>query len=277
VPAPAEAAISWWDYALFTWWDPESEVYVMTHHMTSPHASVPGRTRVSVALADRTYEVIEETKPDSHDGEHIAVDLNGRIQVDHPRLKMDVRFTPAYDHIDFHAVAGLPTLKREEPLHHYEQPINATGTVAFPGDERTFSGRGLRDRTWGYRNESAQWAEYIYLMAQLEDSFLVLMRMRGVVDDEPRDMGFQLAAAGQERVNFRFARDGAGLMADCEVDLPSGPLTVTAVEKPAGFWVPMGGRQTGPTFSAYDEFVLLDGSDGGRYAGLATYGVLRHI
>ena len=42
-----EDGISWWDYALFCWWDPAAEVYVMTHHMTTPDPDKPGRTRVS--------------------------------------------------------------------------------------------------------------------------------------------------------------------------------------------------------------------------------------
>jgi hypothetical protein len=39
----------------------------------------------------------------------------------------------------------------------------------------------------------------------------------------------------------------------------------------------MGGRQTGPTFSTYDEFVLLERDDGARAAGAAEHAILRQV
>ena len=271
-----EDGTSWWDYALFCWWDPESQVYVMTHHMTSPDETKPGRTRVSAAVGHGSVEVIEHTQPDSHDGETISVDLGGHIQVDHPDLKLDVAFEPLYQPLDFHAAKGLPTLKRDQPLHHYEHPQRAKGTIALRGDERSFSGTGLRDRTWGYRNETSQWAEYQYLMAEIDDSFITVMKVRGTVDPQ-RDIGFLLTDDGQENVDFSFAMNGSGLFNDVSVELPSGPITLEIVERPAGFWVPMGWRQEGKAFSAYDEFVLMKTEEGRDYAGLATYGILRQM
>ena len=268
---------SWWDYALFCWWDPQAEVYVMTHHMTSPDPEKPGRTRVSATVGERSLEVIENTQPDSHDGDTISVDLGGRLQVDHPDLKLDVTVEPLYQHIDFHASKGLPTLNPDEPLHHFQHPQRAKGTISLRGDERTFSGTGLRDRTWGNRNESAQWDEYQYLMAEIDDSFIALLKVRGTVDDTQRDMGFLLTEGGQENVDFSFAFNGSGLFQDVTVDLPSGPVTLEIVERPSAFWVPMGWRQTGKVFSAYDEFVLMKADDGRDIAGLATYGIQRRL
>jgi hypothetical protein len=268
---------SWWDYALFCWWDPESEVYVMTHHMTTPDESKPGRTRVSASVGDQSVEVIEETKPDSHDGENITVDLGGQIIVDHPDLKLDVTFDPLFQPIDFHTAKGLPTLKRDEPLHHFEHPQRAAGEIALKSDERTFHGTGLRDRTWGYRNESSQWDEYQYLMAEIDDSFITLMKIRGTVDDTQRNLGFLLTEGEQENVDFSFAFNGSGLFNDVTVELPSGSVTLEITERPAAFWVPMGWRQTGKVFSAYDEFVLMRTEDGRDFAGLATYGIQRRL
>src|SRR5262245_59755189 len=89
-----EDGTAWWDYALFCWWDPEAQVYVMTHHMSTPDPAKPGRTRVSTTVGERSVEVIEHTKPDSHNGETITVDLGGHLQVDHPDLKLEVEVEP---------------------------------------------------------------------------------------------------------------------------------------------------------------------------------------
>jgi hypothetical protein len=277
VDARDDDGTPWREYALFCWWDPGNDVYVMTHHMTSPDEEFRGRSRVSAYAGSRSVEVIEPTHPDSHQSDSIAVDLGGSLRVDHPELSLDARFDPYFSPIDFHAAKGLPSLKPDRPLHHYEQPLRAGGTIAIAGEERSFDAAGLRDRTWGYRSESAIWDEYQYIMVDLGDSFLVLLKMKGTVDQRQIDLGFRLTDSGQENVGFVFARNGSGLLNDVTVEVPGGTLTLDIVKRPVGFWVPQGGRQTGPTFSAYDEFVLIETSDGRRVAGLATYGILRKL
>jgi hypothetical protein len=267
----------WREYVLFCWWDPANDVYVMTHHMSSPDPSFPGRSRVSASVAGSSVELIEPTHPDSHQSDHISVDLDGRLQVDHPDLQLDVTLDPRYQPIDFHALKGLPSNKQGRPLHHFEQPLRATGAITLRGEQRTFDGGGLRDRTWGYRSESSQWEEYQYLMADLGDQFLVFWKLKGVGWPQS-DLAFRLSDSGQELLpHFAFARNGSGLLNDVEAGLPTGTVTIEITERPVGFWVPQGGRQTGPTFSAYDEFVGFELSDGRRGAGLATYGILRNL
>jgi hypothetical protein len=275
-PPHDENGTSWRDYALFTWWDPKADVYVMTHHMSSPDPDTPGRTRVSATVGDRSFEVIEQPDEGSFDSESITLDLEGRLTVRHPQLTLDVTFAPAYQPVDFHKAKGMPTLKPGEPLNHYEHPFTAQGAIRLKGDERPFSAVGLRDRTWGFRSESAQWAEYQYLMVDLEDSFVILLKMKGTVDAQ-RDMGFQLVDGDQRNVEFSWAFNGSGLFNDIKIELPSGLLTLDVVERPAGFWVPMGWRQTGTVLSAFDDFILMRTSDGRDVAGLATYGVLRQL
>src|SRR6516165_3612979 len=163
----------WRDYALFCWWDPASDVYVMTHHMSSPDLSFPGRSRVSAWAGGKAFELIETPQQGTHQSEHISVDPGGRLIVDHPDLQLDATVDPMYQPIDLHALKALPSNKAGRPLHHYEQPQRATGTIMVRGEQRRFDGVGLRDRTWGYRSESSQWDEYQYLMADLGDQFLV--------------------------------------------------------------------------------------------------------
>jgi hypothetical protein len=268
----------WREYVLFCWWDPDNDVYAMTHHMSSPDSDFHGRSRVSAYAGGRAVEVIEPTHPDTHQSDSISVDLDGHLKVDHPDLQLDVTLDPLFQPIDFHAVKGLPSLKADQPLHHYEQPQRAHGKIAVAGgEERGFDAVGLRDRTWGYRSESAIWDEYQYIMVDAQDSFLVLLKMKGTADPRQIDLGFKLTEGAQENVDFAFARNGSGLLNDVSVESGSGSLTLDIVARPVGFWVPQGGRQTGPTFSAYDEFVLIEASDGRRLAGLATYGILRTL
>lgn len=267
----------WRDYALFCWWDPASDVYVMTHHMSSPDPAFPGRSRVSAFAGGKSFELIETPRPGTHQSEHITVDPDGHLVVDHPELQLDATVDPKYQPIDLHALKALPSNKAGRPLHHYEQPQHATGTITVRGERRSFDGVGLRDRTWGYRSESSQWDEYQYLMADLGDEFLVFWKLKGVQGPQI-DLAFRLADDGQHRLDyFAFARNGSGLLNDVETVLPTGPVSIEITDRPVGFWVPQGGRQTGPTFSAYDEFVNLRLSDGRRGAGLATYGILRKL
>jgi hypothetical protein len=277
VAARDETGTPWREYVLFCWWDPAMDVYVMTHHMSSPDAEFTGRSRVSASVGGRRTEVLEPTLPGTHQSESISVDLDGRVVVEHPELNLDVTVDPLFQPIDFHAARGLPSLKPDQPLHHYEQPQRAYGSIALGREQRSFDGVGLRDRTWGYRSESAIWDEYQYIMVDLNDSFLVLLKMRGTVDPTQIDLGFRLTEGGQQNVEFSFARNGSGLLNDVIVELPEGQLTLNILGRPAGFWVPQGGRQTGPTFSAYDEFVLVRADDGRDVAGLATYGILRKL
>lgn len=267
----------WRDYALFCWWDPDADVYVMTHHMSSPDPSFPGRTRVSASAGGKTFELIETPHQGTHQGDHISVDLDGRLVVDHPELQLDVTIDPRFQPIDFHALKGLPSNKTGRPLHHFEQPLHATGTITVRGEQRDFDGGGLRDRTWGYRSESSQWEEYQYLMADLGDQFLVFWKLQGIGWPQS-DLAFQLTDDGQRLLDhFAFARNGSGLLNDVEAALPTGTVSIEITERPVGFWVPQGGRQTGPTFSAYDEFVKFELTDGRRGTGLATYGILRKL
>jgi hypothetical protein len=267
----------WREYVLFCWWDPAAEVYVMTHHMSSPDPDFPGRSRVSAWAGGRSFELVEPTHLGSHQSDHISVDLDGRLHVDHPELRLDVTFDPKYQAIDFHSLRGLPSRKADQPLHHYEQPQRATGTIAVRGTERGFDGVGLRDRTWGYRSESSLWEEYQYLMADLGDEFLVFWKLKGIGAPQI-DLAFRLTDEGQQQLEqFAFARNGSGLLNDVATVLPQGEVTIEIADRPVGFWVPQGGRQTGPTFSAYDEFVHLQLSDGRSGAGLATYGILRRL
>ncbi len=277
-PARDASGTTWRDYALFTWWDPANEVYVMTHHMSSPDPETPGRTRVSATVGDRSYEVIEIPGDDSYNSESITLDLDGRLTVKHPKLSLDVTFSPLYQGVDFHAAKGMPTLTPDTPLHHYEHPLRAAGSVSLQGGQsRSFDGVGLRDRTWGFRNESAIWAEYQYLMVDLDDSFLILLKMRGTVDAQ-RDIGFVLTEGHQDAVQFSWAFNGSGLFNDVSVTLPSGEvLTLEITDRPAGFWVPMGWRQTGAVMSAFDDFVLMRTATGRDVSGLASYGILRQL
>jgi hypothetical protein len=267
---------TWRDYALFCWWDPTSEVYVMTHHMSSPDLQTPGRTRVSATVGDRSFEVIEQNPPGSYDSESITLDLAGHLRVTHPKLDLEVTFDPTYQAVDFHRAKGMPTLTPDTPLHHYEHPLRAHGSITLKGDSRSFDAVGLRDRTWGYRSETAQWAEYQYLMADLRDAFLILLKMKGTVDAQ-RDIGLLLTDGAQQNVEFSWAFNGSGLFNDVTAELPDGQLRLDIVTRPAGFWVPMGWRQTGTVMSAFDDFVLMRASDGRDIAGLATYGVLRQL
>jgi hypothetical protein len=77
---------------------------------------------------------------------------------------------------------------------------------------------------------------------------------------------------------FSFVRSASGLLAEATVETEQGGLTFTVTDKLGGFWLPLGGdRRTGPTCSAYDEFVELNAASGGSASALCEHGIVRRV
>lgn len=271
-----QVGLPWRDNAFFAWWDHERAVYGIVHVSTSLNGGGL-RARCGIQVADREREIVEDLAVGTFTSASISVDLDGVIRVEHPDLGLDLRMSPMFATVDFTSNRSVPSLTEEFPLHHYQRGFRAEGTVRLGSDEHAFAGVGWRDRTWGFREESAQWVDYLYANFVMPDCSIGIWKALGA-DGKERAFAWRVDEDGQRALGeFTFARDGSGLFSDATIDAGDETLTFTKIERTAGWWLPMGSRQTGPTFSAYDEYFTARTSDGRVVGALGESGSLRRV
>ena len=138
-------------------------------------------------------------------------------------------------------------------------------------------GFGMRDRTWGYRDESVSIAEYIAVIALFDDFAVTSMRFLGA-DGADRTEGYRLADAAEAVAAMGITRDASGLLAAAHLTMADGrPLELRVAGRLGGFWVPMGWERRGPTMSAYDEFNRVRSDAGDEGISIAEQGVVRRV
>jgi hypothetical protein len=264
------------DNAYLGFWDRSGEVYGAFHGSTSPNAE-GRRARISLAAAGRQVEVVEPLAPYSFASSSIAFDLGGRITVDGPVLRGELVCTPLYAVADYSKGSIIPPLIPEEPLQHFQQAARVEGRFTVDGREVVIDGFGLRDRTWGYRDESVSIAEYIAVVGVFDDFAITSMRFLGA-DGTDRTEGYRLAEGAEPVTDMGVTRDARGLLVAAHLTLDGGaPLEVRVTERLGGFWVPMGWERRGPTMSAYDEWDRAATDTGARGVTITEQGVVRRI
>ena len=153
---------AWKDNAYVAFWDPDQNAFGVIHMSTSPNAE-GRRARISLHVDGVVTEVIEELPPCSYQSASIAFDLQGRVTVDHPDLTMSLDLSQRLALADF-SPAGreiIPPMGGA-PVQHYEQTVDVTGPCVVNRRELQLSATGIRDRTFGYRDESVGTDEYVW-------------------------------------------------------------------------------------------------------------------
>lgn len=275
---PADEPHPWRENAWVAFWDHAARAYGAIHVSTSPNA--PGcRARASIQLGGETIEIIEPLDAMSYRSQSISYDLDsGRMTVDHPELKIELdveaRHLPWADYS--HSDVVVPLLP-DQPLHHYQQSSFVRGHIHLRGVDAPIDGFGFRDRTWGFRDEAAQWVEYINMFLVVDEFDFCALKMLGN-DGEVRAGGFLIE---QERLSpanaVTITRDPAGLLAAASIAYPDQTINFRKIRRNAGFWTPMGVERTGPAFSAYNEFIDFTTEDGRKGSGVLGHGVLRRL
>ena len=135
----------------------------------------------------------------------------------------------------------------------------------------------MRDRTWGFRDESAQWVEYAGLVAVIGDTFITVMKFLGA-DGTLRSDGFLIDADRSRTItDVTFGRNAAGQFRLARLrDAEGGTRLVTFSSRLAGFFVPMGADSEGPSFGTYDDFMTLD-SENITGAGFFEQGIPHRV
>jgi hypothetical protein len=267
------------DNAYLVFWSDDRRVLGVAHFSTSPNAE-GRRARLSISVDGRSLEIIEGLDRWTYASKSLEFGLDGTLRVDHPQLQGTVISTPLFAPADYSVGEVIPPLVAGEPLQHHQQAAEITGDLVLDGTALRFTGRAMRDRTWGYREESSNLREYLAILVVFRDHAFTLMRFTGT-DGTDRTEGFVLPA-GDEPVRrltgMDITRDAAGLLHSVLVTDETGSVAeYTSVGRAGGFWVPMGWTKRGPAMSAYDEFVALRTSDGSEAFGMAEHGVVRQL
>jgi hypothetical protein len=266
----------WRDNAFLGFCSPTESVFGAVHVSTSPNTE-GRRARFSLTAAGQTVEVVEPLEPGTFRSASIDFGLGGRIVVDSPDLKAELVMTPEFYAVDYTDKEAFRPLIPGEPLRHHQQAARVEGTARLGGASVTISGAGVRDRTWGYRDESAQLVEYVAVTGVFDSFYLSAMKFLGPDGTTVVD-GFITDGPEPARITaMRVTRDSAGLFLQTVITLADGSeRTVRLAERRGGFWVPMGVEREGPTMSAYDDFMAYD-LDGRKGHGLVEQGILRRL
>jgi len=266
----------WKDNCWFVGWDADRSAYVLIHASTSPNG--PTRTRVHVEIDRRERDLVEEPPGDDFSTAHVAVDLAGRVRVDGPDFTVDLHFIPRLSAFNYTAIDLIPALGDRPPLDHWQQSARVYGMVRIGNEEVAFDGLGFRDRTWGWRDEAAQFDEYHGGCVTFPDAALTLIKF-GASGTRVGVGGFLEDSEGLRQViDCEVDRNSAGLLAGIGITLNDASHRSYDVESTgSGLWMHFGPtRRRGPALASYEEFLRFAGPDGIGY-GVWEHGQLRRL
>jgi hypothetical protein len=266
----------WRDNAFLLFWDPKADIYGSAHVSTSPNAE-GRRARFSLTVAGETVEIVEPLAPNSFASESLTFDVqNNQVRVRSAQVSADLELRPRFAVADYAASGIFPSVDPSSAVQHYQQGLTATGKIRLPDRAVTVDAHGLRDRTWGYRDESVSIQEYVALVASFPDHTLTVMRMLAA-DGSDRMEGYRLTDTAEPLKGFGVTRDAAGFFVEGHLASASTEFDMRAVDRRAGFWVPMGALRRAPAIRAYDEFVALRTSDGDNGFGVVEQAVVHRL
>ena len=268
----------WKDNAYFSFWDPGAQVFGTLHVSTSPNAPGARRARFSISVAGRVTEVIEALEEGTFSSESLHFGLDGRISVEHPAVQAELVNAPLFAAADYGVNNVIPPLVPGAPLQHFQQACTVTGNVTVDGTTVATAGRGMRDRTWGFRDESSQWVEFAALFAVDESAFVTAMKFRHADDSLTAD-GFVIDSAGSTAITgITFARDAAAQFRWARLRLEDDTTRLVSLSaRLGGFRVPAGPAETdGPALGVYDDFLMFD-SEGHGGAGIFEQAILHRV
>jgi hypothetical protein len=267
----------WRDNAFLSFWDPARNAYGTLHVSTSPNSG-GRRARLSLSVDGLMREIIEPLEPGSFSSASMSFDLgSGRAVAGAPGIELDLETAPLFAIADFRAKGVIPRMGGE-PLQHFQTTVAVSGHCRIDGRETSIDGRGIRDRTWGHRDESVNISEYMWIFVTFADMSVTAMRFLGDGEHDVTD-GFALDECGCRPVQgMAITRDAAGLCAGATLKLADGNvLELRSGGRRAGFWVPMGDERAGPAMSCFDEFASFTTANGVTGFGLAEHGVVRKL
>lgn len=266
----------WRDNAYIAFWDLDQSICGTLHVSTSPNQA-GGRARFSLSMEGRVIEVIEPLAPGTFTSVSISFDGGASFSVSTDRMSMSINTAPRLALADYngdHTPTALG-LAGPEPLRHYQRGAQVSGQLVIDGEERVIDGLGFRDRTWGYRDEASSMIEYFGYMFTLDDAHVTVIKTLAP-DGTSETVGFLLEEAATPVTDVSLVRDASGLFASTSITLADGRvMQLRRAGLIGAFWCPLGEERTGPTMSAYDEFLTFTGPADG--VGVVEHGSLRQL
>jgi hypothetical protein len=271
----------WRENAFFSVWDHDRGAAAIVHVSTSPNAE-GRRARASAVVGGHTRELVEALEPLELSSPSITIDLEGAVSVEGDGLALELTFTPRFVVADYTRLHGLLTpLGDAPPMQHFQRGADVTGWIEIDGERVSVNGQGVRDRTWGFRDDQRGNVTVEYLAGSgcfPTFDFTVMKMLKP--DGSTTAGGFVMRDEARRITACEITRDAAGLLAQLDLVVDGGEeITLPVTPLPAGrlgFWIPLGVARKGAALSAYDEFVLFDGA-GGRGGGVMEHGVVRRL
>ena len=271
----------WRDNAFLSFFDQDHAVCGAVHLSTSP--SAPGRARASVVVGGRLAEIVEPLDALTFTGAAIDFQLDGPAHVRDVDFALELSSTPRFVAADYTVLDLIPPLPGHAPLVHYQQGADVSGWVELDGTRTPIVGRGFRDRTWGRRDESAMFVEYLAFGACFDEWDITLVKFLDP-DGRTRVGGYRMGGNRlgvdvdlEPVVDAHVTRSASGLLGALDVDFAGGEHATMRAGPSVGFWAPMGIEQRGPALAAYEECVALDAGDLGHGTAVVEHGVVRRL
>jgi hypothetical protein len=269
----------WRDNAWLAFWDLAAEVTGVVHVSTSPNAGAR-HARVSVFHDRRLTEIIEPLDAGTFMGETVKFDLDHGITLVAPDISGTLDIEQLFAVADYTGGAVFPSMPGQRPLNHYQQAARVRGRLMLHGKTIEIDGHGYRDRTWGYRNESATILEYIATQCVFPTFSVSAMRFHVAADDSDRMEGFTLAEDARRIGAFTgIVRGRVGEVLEFRLEPDDGePLVISIQERLGAFPVAVSPeRNTGPTIACVEEFCTVRASDGSMGVGIVGVGSRREL
>jgi hypothetical protein len=256
------------DNAFLAFWSLERNLYGEGHVSTSPNSD-GRRARFTIYNSGRVTELEEELAPGSFESESIRFDPRGSLSVDAGDLTARIEYNPRFCVGDYTTNAVLGVVK-ESTLEHYQQGVNVAGELTIARETVEFACRGIRDRTFGYRDEPRQWIDGVGFCATFDD--FDFTAIRNVTDDgNAITDGFILSEDGPRRlVEMTFVYDPILLHhADLKFEDGSRRTISRTGRQYCPIWFPQGPVTAAPAMTTWSEYCHFDawGSPGQGLVG----------
>lgn len=271
----------WKDHIYLAFWDAAADTYGFFHWNSSPNHDTT-KAQLSVWVGGVAFDVRDALGPSTtrFDTERFRFDMAGDIEVATERITGRLAVLPRFTAVDYTPGGLVPPLVPEEPLQHWQQGLALTGELVVDGRTVTLDALGYRTRTWGYRDDSKQFNEYVSLQTCLASMDITVMKFLWP-DGSQRVDGFVARDGGQEPITgFRITRGPAGETVRLRLTLAGGTeLTLERRGCAAGMWCPIGlPERDAPTFCAYDEIIDWEVLETGeRGHSLVEQAIVRYV
>jgi hypothetical protein len=270
----------WKDHIYLAFWDVKNEAYGFLHWNSSPNHETT-KAQVNISLKGTVIDFVEPLPLNelSFTSESADFDLKNTIEYTHERLTGTLTVRPQYGIVDFAPSGTLPTLGDNEPLQHFEHGLTITGTLLLDGVPHEINAVGFRTRTWGFRDDSLQFAEYYFLWATFEDHAVGFIKQLHPSGEQITGGGFVSEGRMTPVHDIHIVKNRAGFAHRITVDLADGTsFVLSSGDQIWGGWCPIGlPEREGPAFSAYDDIRPWTDENGDVGHGLSEYGQIRVI